>query len=441
MTIVLRILAFCLALIPGLALPPAVAAASLTFGPDEESAGQPLDHIVAVVDDDVISRSELDAALAGAVAQLRQRGTTLPPAEVLERQVLERLIVNKLELRAAEQQGIVVDDQTVNAALNQIARQNNITLSQLRETLEAEGFSFARFRDNIRDELISTRLRQKVVDSRVQVTDQEVDNWLSIARSGRGDQEYHLAHILIGVPEAASAEQLEAAQRKARQVLEQLRQGADFRRLAVSVSDGRQALDGGDLGWVRGEQLPSLFADVVPQLQPGEISDLIRSPSGFHIVQLLETRGAARQPITQTRARQILIRPAAGEPDTEVRLRLERLRERVLSGEDFAELARANSNDPDSAARGGDLGWLSPGDQPPAFAAAMNDLNPGQVSQPFQSDAGWHIVQVLERRQHDSADDVQRAAAREAIARRKADEELEQWLRRLRDEAYVEIRL
>lgn len=428
-----------IALLIGLVVLPA--AAQIDFGPDHLESADRLDTIVAVVDDDVITRSELENTQDTVERQLLARGTPLPPREVLEEQVLERLIMTRLQIRAAEQNGVAVDDQTVNAALEQLARQHNVTLDQLRQAIELDGYSYARFREEMRRELLITRLRQRVVDSRIQLTEQEVDNYLATAGNLDANTEYHLAQIVIAVPESASPEQAEAARQKALQVLEQLGAGADFRELAVAVSDGRQALEGGDLGWRRVDAIPALFAEAVRRLAPGGVSNLIRSPGGFHILKLLEVRGGVGGMVTQTRARHILIQTSELLTDEEAPLRLERLRERVQNGEDFAELARAHSNDTASAVKGGDLGWLSPGDVVPAFEQEMASLQPGQVSEPFKTRFGWHIVQVVERREHDSTTEAQRAAAREAIFQRKVEEEWELWLRRLRDEAYVDIRL
>jgi peptidyl-prolyl cis-trans isomerase SurA len=413
----------------------------IRFGPGLEDRSSSLDTIVAVVNDDVITRSELDAAVNAAAAQVRQSGRTPPEREVLEDQVLERLILNQLQLRASESNGVVVDDQTINAAMERIARQNNITLSQLREILEQDGYSFAKFREQIRNELLTVRLRQKVVESRIQISEQEVENWLASNAGKLADREYHLAHILIALPEGASPPQIEAGWDKAQMVLNELRQGADFQRMAVAVSDDRNALEGGDLGWRRADQIPSLFAEVIPQLEPGQISDLIRSPNGFHIVKLLEVRSLDEQLITQTKARHILITPNELLPSEEARFRLQRLRDRIVNGEDFAEIARANSDDATSAAKGGDLGWVGPGELVPLFEREMDSLELMQISEPFQTQYGWHIVQVLERRQQAAAGIAQRAMARENLFRRKAEEEWELWLRRIRDEAYVEVRL
>lgn len=424
------------------------AGAQLEFGPDQEARGNQLDSIVAIVNDDVISRVELETAMAATRRQIQQSGTPLPPEEVLERQVLERLILGKLQLRAAERNGIVVDDPTLNAAIESLARRNNLTLSQLRETLQRDGFDFAKFREDMRQELMATRLRQRVVDSRIQISEQEVDNLMqspaaSSASPNDGAQQYHIAHILVAMPEGASPEQTETARNQALEILEQLRQGADFARLAVAVSDGRQALEGGDLGWRTKDQLPTLFTEAVPRLQAGQVSDLIRSPSGFHIVKLLEIKGSSSQQqlITQTRARHILISPDELISSEAARQQLQRLRQRIQDGEDFGDLARAHSTDTASAVRGGDLGWINPGDVVPAFEREMARLAPGDISEPFESPFGWHIVQVLERRQQEGTGELQRAQVREALFRRRVEEEWELWLRQLRDEAYVEIRL
>jgi peptidyl-prolyl cis-trans isomerase SurA len=431
-------------LLVGVVLP--AASAQLVFGPGPEESGQQLDNIVAVVDDDVITRGELEAALTGVTSQLRQRGTPVPPREALESQILERLILSKLQQRAAERNGVVVDDQTLNATIEDLARRNNLSLSQLRATLERDGIPFAQFREDIRKELLASRLRQRVVDSRIQISEQEVEDSLNIpAASTGGAREYHIAQILIGVPEGATPDQIDEARRRVEQVLGQLRQGADFASLAAAVSDGRQALEGGDLGWRTPEQLPRLFVDAVLRLRPGEVSEPIRSPSGFHLVKLLEARGGGGGQtvlLTQTRARHILLTGNGQTSDEDQAEFLRNLRDRVRNGEDFAALARANSNDSRTAERGGDLGWINPGQLGPEFEQVLNQLEPGQVSEPFKTPFGWHLVQMQERRQREGdSGDLQRAQARESLFKRRAEEEWDLWLRRLRGEAYVELRL
>lgn len=275
-------------------------------------AQQTLDSIVAIVDDDIITRSELNNALASARRQISQRGTTAPPLDILQRQVLERLIVDQLQVRAAERNGIVIDDPTLNAAVESIAQRNNLSLSQLRQAVEKDGISYPKYREQIRRELMGNRLRQRVIDSNIQVSEQEITNLLNARGNVQGNNasggEYHIAQILIGVPEGASPEQVESARSKAEQVLSQLRQGADFKQLAVAMSDGRQALEGGDLGWRTRQQLPTLFSNVVPGLQVGAVSDLIRSPSGFHIVKLLASRGSSSDAAAGSEAERLAIR-------------------------------------------------------------------------------------------------------------------------------------
>lgn len=432
----------------------------IVFGPGPEGATSALDTIVAVVNDDVITRRELEAATAQIQRQLQQKKVPMPPRPVLESQVLERLILSQLELRAAERNSITVDDATLNAAIDNLARRNNMNLTQLRQTVEKDGLSFARFRDDVRRELMAARLRQKVVDSQIQISEQDVAS-LQTQIAGQGDpgessnpgsgqRQYHIAQILVAVPEGASPEQIATAKRQAENVLAQLRKGEDFRQLAASVSAGQQALEGGDLGWRNAEQLPTIFANVVPKLRPGQFSELIRSPSGFHIVKLLEVRGggvaraenqAPAGIVNQTRARHILLKTSPDLSDDEARQKLEQLRQRIQSGEDFAALARAYSDDKGSGARGGDLGWVSPGMLVPEFEQELGTLQTNQVSAPFKTQFGWHIVQVLDRRQGQASPETEQSRVREALFRRRSDEEWEQWLRRLRDEAYVEIRL
>lgn len=418
------------------------ASARLVFGPDAETEGDALDTIVAVVDDDVITRSELDDAIAIIVRQLEQQGTPIPPQDILQTQVLERLILAKLQLRAAERNSVVVDDTTVNAAMERLARSNNLTLAELRQAIEEDGVSFADFREQIREEILATRLRQRVVDSQIDISEQEVDSvFRNNPEVNQDNREYRIAHILIAVPEGASPEQIAAARDEAQEVLQRLEQGADFERLAVAVSDGRQALEGGDLGWRSAEQLPTLFTTTVPQLEVGQVSELIRSPSGFHIVKLLEVKGAPENLVTQTRIRHILIEEDQTASAEEIRQRLLQLKQRIEQGEDFGELAKAHSGDTTSAFKGGDLGWVNPQDLGPQFEEMLDPLQPGQVSAPFNTPYGWHLVQVLDRRQQQAGAEVQRDQIRNVLFQRRAEEEWELWLRRLRDEAYVEIRL
>ncbi|MEW6353922.1 MAG: peptidylprolyl isomerase [Pseudomonadota bacterium] len=402
----------------------------------------PLDRILVVVNNDVITQSDLEQQLLTVKQQLQQQNAEAPPDDALRKQVLERLIMRQLQLQRAEETGIRVDDDTLNRTIETIAKQNNLSLAQFREVLARDGFDFANFREDIRKEIIIGRLRQRQIGNQITVTDQEVDNYLATQQSqgtSAGD-EYRVAQILIALPEAATPEQIQAAKQKAQQILEQLRSGADFKQTAVAVSQDQLALEGGDLGWRSAGQLPSLFADLAPKMQVGEISELIRSPSGFHIIKLIDKRGETEHVVKQTMVRHILIRTNEITSDQDARTRLEQLKQRVEGGEDFAALARSNSEDGASAVNGGSLGWVNPGDLVPRFEEAMNGLEPGQVSEPIQTQFGWHLIQVVERREHDNTDEVKRSKAREIIRNRKGEEELQSWLRSLRDEAYIEYK-
>ena len=403
---------------------------------------QPLDRIVAIVNDDVIVQSELNERMADILAQLAKKGAELPPRNVIERQVLERLIVDRLQLQDAKQSGVTVTDDTLTRALANIAKENGLSLAEFRDALERQGIDFGRFRDNLRDEITISRLRNSRVRNQVTVSEQELEAFLrSYPAAASQRTAFHLYHILISTPDAAAPETIQAAKRKAERLVREIRGGREFRSAALSESDGRQALEGGDLGWLQAAQVPTLFADLVNDMERGAISDPIRSPSGYHIIMLEDFKGGERHILTQTHARHILIQTNEVVSNQDAQTRLEHLKQRIEGGEDFATLARSHSDDQASAVKGGDLGWTSPGDLVPRFEEEMNQLSPGQVSAPFQTDFGWHIVQLLERRQHDSTEEVRKAEAREQIRNRKVNEEVELWLRRLRDTAYIEIRL
>ncbi len=401
-----------------------------------------LDSIVAVVNSEVITRGDLDNRTRTAAQQLKQQGTPLPPREALERQMLERLISSKVQLQRARETGLRVDEGELDRAIQRIAEENKLSGQALRAALEKDGIPFARFREDIRDEIILTRLREREVDNRIVVTDSEVDNFISTqqAQSERGE-EYNLSHILVTVPENASPEQIQARRSRAEQALEQLKSGADFRQVAASFSEAPDALQGGTLGWRDATRLPVLFLDAVKTLQPGTTSSLLRSSNGFHILRLNERRGSTAPVIVrQTRARHILIRTNELVPEAEARRRLVSIKERLENKGDFAQLARQYSED-SSNARGGDLGWLAPGDTVPEFERAMNALEPGQISDPVQTPFGWHLIQVQERRNEDMSRERLRLDARRALHARKADESYQEWVRQLRDQAYIEYRL
>lgn len=401
-----------------------------------EARQTPLDSIVAVVNDEVILASELDAAVQNAEQQIRQQQAQLPPSAVLERQVLEQMINQRLQVQAARDAGISVDDRTLNQTVRNIARENNVSLDEFRRILERDGYDYAEFREELRREILVTRLRQQRVDSRVQVTEREIERFLSRREQADEDREYHLAHILVGLPNDPSPDQVEEAQAQAERIRAELDEGRSFQDAAVAHSDAPDALEGGDLGWRSPAQVPSVFEEVVGELEPGEYSEPLRSANGFHIVQLIDQRVGDAEQVTEYRIRQILLRDA-----TNAQTRLDQLRNRIQRGEDFAALARSHSDDSDSAPDGGDLGWVTEADVPPAVADVMLGLNEGQVSAPFESRVGWHLVKVEETRTQDADDEQRRLQAREQLRRRKIEEEHQAWVRQLRDEAYVDQRL
>lgn len=403
-----------------------------------------LDRIVAVVNDDVILDTELEEKIKGIAERLRANNTPLPPENVIKRQVLERMIVDRLQLQLAERGGIRVDEETLRMAVKDIAQRNNMDVDQFRAQLKEQGMSYTQFVDNLRGEIAVSRLRASQVNAQVKVTEREIDNFLAIQTDLPADKtsEYRLGHILISTPQSASSAQIQAAKAKAEKLIKDLRSGFDFQQAAVSLSDNQHALNGGDLGWRKLAQIPSLFGDVVTGMKEGDIEGPIRSPSGFHVIKLLGLRGGgATHTVTKTHARHILIRPSDLLTDDEARQKLANLRQRIESGDDFAALARAHSDDKGSAVKGGDLGWVSPEALVPPFEAAMNKLAVRELSEPVQTQFGWHLIQVLEREQSDDTSDYRRSQAREELFKRKLEEETELWLRRLRDEAYVEIRL
>jgi peptidyl-prolyl cis-trans isomerase SurA len=401
-----------------------------------------VNRIVAVINDDVITSVDLDRETQVALETLRRQGTPLPQHDVLEKQLLERLITKRVLLQQARSTGLRVPDSELDAAIERIAAQNKMSVEGLRQAVAQTGVSFDRFREDVRGEMLISRLREREVESRVTVTDAEIQSFLR-SQEGRGEKadEYSLAHILVSVPEQATPEQLRLRRTRAETALAQLKSGADFRQVAASFSDSPDALQGGEMGWRPAGRLPAIFLDALRSMKVGEVSSILRSPAGFHIIKLTDLRGSnAAIIVTQTHARHILVRLNEVVSEADARHRLTELKYRVDNGGDFAELARLHSDDA-SAARGGDLGWLSPGDTVPDFERAMDALKPGQVSAPFRTPFGWHIVQVLERRQQDMSEDRQRLTARQAIRSRKSDELWDDWVRQLRDKAYIEYHL
>ena len=408
-----------------------------------EDAIVPLNRIVAVVNDQVLTQNELNKELFAVRQQLRQQGIRAPAEAVLNKQVLERLVTTQIQLQLASMNGIVVDEETLNSTISNIAMQNDLSLAEFREVLQRDGFKFAVFREDIRKEVIIRRLRQRQVDSRITVTAQEIDDFIATQKvQGNINSDYHLGHILVSLPEAATPAQIKTARNKALSILDELNSGADFRQTAISRSDGRQALQGGDLGWRKTGELPTLFADVVVNMKVADVSEPIRSASGFHIITLFDFRDSERNIVNQVQARHILIKPDAESVDTvDPEQQLKALRARIEAGEDFAELAKQFSDDAGSAQKGGDLGWVSPGVMVKSFEAVIFDLKDGEISAPFESQFGWHMAQVLAHRELDNTEEHNNAKVRDLIFQRKSEEEHLSWLRKLREEAYVEYRL
>jgi len=402
---------------------------------------QELDSIVAVVNDDVVVESEVARETNLVIPQLKQQGTAVPAPDQLRKQVVDRLILKKLQQQRAKQLGIEVDDATLTETLTNIAARNGLSLDELQATLEAGGIRFQDFREDTRMQILLNRLQMQEVARGVQVTDQEVDRFLA-KNAGQlmPREQVRLQHILIALPENPTPAQVAQAEKKAKGLVAKLRAGADFAALAAANSEGRTALQGGDLGWFEMAAVPTLVSDQARTMAKGEITEPLRSPSGFNIIKLTDIKGGGPQSVTQTKARHILIRTNELVSDADAKTRLSQLRTRIIGGDDFATLARAHSDDTGSALKGGDLGWVNPGDTVPQFEEVMNALAPGEVSEPFKSPFGWHIVQVEERRTQDATDELLRLKAREAIQRRKTEEATDAWLRQLRDEAYVELR-
>lgn len=400
------------------------------------------DRVVAVVNDEVITLHELQSRLDSVVSQLKRQGTELPPKEVLQKQMLERMIMDRIQVQYAKENGLHVEDGELDMAINRIAANNKMTPDQFRKALEKDGVAFVKFREEIRDEMLISRLKNREVDSKINISEGEVDNYLAGQAQAGVTPEYHLAHILVRTPEGASPEQLQKLKAKAEQIMEHLRKGDDFAQVAAAYSDAPDALDGGDLGVRPADRLPSLYAEAAAKLQPGEISPLLHSPNGFHIVRLLQKQGggAALPPVQQTHARHILIKVNELVSEDEARRKLQAVRERLEHGGDFAELARLYSQD-GTASKGGDLGWVYPGDTVPEFERAMDQLKVGEISQPIQTQFGFHLIQVLERRTQDVSDERRRVLARQVLRDRRADEDYQDWLRQMRDRAYVENKL
>ena len=401
-----------------------------------------LDQVVAVVNDDVILQSELDARINTIVGRLRAQGTGLPPRDILEERVLEQLITESIQLQMADRAGMRISDNELNETMASIARRNNMTLEQFEQQLGQEGVTYREAREQIRNEMITSRVQQRQVGNRVRVTDREVKNYLeATAGQGRSNAEYELAHILIQVDDFNDEEEVSAAREKVENLREEILAGRDFREVAVAESDASNALEGGNMGWRAENRLPSLIADVVPDLEPGAVSPVLQNSSGFHLVMVMDRRGGEQaQMIEQALVRHILVRTSETVSESQAEEAIRDIYEQLQNGADFGTLAREYSDDPVSGSDGGNLGWVSPGQMVPEFEQAMMAADVGELKGPFRSQFGWHILQVQDRRQQDISGDLRESEARQAIYRRKFDTELQNWLREIRDEAFIEFK-
>jgi len=404
--------------------------------------GELLDRVVAIVNDGVVLNSDLDAEVLAVTERLREQKLELPAQNVLRQQVLERLVLQELQVQRANKAGIKVSDDQVNAALQDVAKRNGMTLTQLPEALTRQGIDYPTYREEIRREIMLQLLRQRDVLQRIAVTPREIDQFLDKqSKTPNARDEYNVSHILIAVGQEASQAQLDAAAKRANEVYERAKGGEDFAKLAVAYSNSQTAFEGGALGWRKGSELPTFLTDVIVKMKPGEVSEPLRTPTGYHIIRLNEVRGGTPHAVEeQLHARHILMKTNELADDATVKQKLEAVRERILKGEDFSGLAQTLSEDPGSAVDGGDLGWTGPGTFVPEFEKVLTSLKEGEISEPFKTQYGWHIVQLLGKRSIDNTEEVKRRQAMEAIRAGKADEETELWLRRMRDEAYVEYK-
>ncbi len=423
----------------------ATATAAKTVAAPAAPKTQPIDSIAVVVNDDVITRQELALRVATVERRMKAQNVALPEAADLQRQILERMIVERAQLQMAKEMGVRVDDTTLDRAVARIAEQQKMTVQELRNQLEKEGTTFATFREEIRQEIIMQRLREHEVDSKIQISDAEVDNYLDAEKAAAREQvEINLSQIMVRIAENASSEQIAARRARAEEVMRQLRTGADFAKMAATYSDASDALKGGEIGWRNPDRLPAIFAEQLLKLKPGQVTPIIKSAGGFHILKLVDKRSAAEAQadaaVQQTHARHILIKLTPTVSANDAKRKLTELKERLDNkGAKFEDLARLFSND-GSASKGGDLGWLYPGDTVPEFETAMNALKLGEVSGPVETTFGFHLIEVVERKSEDASKEKKRNAARQAIRERRLEEATEDWQRQVRDRAYVEFR-
>ncbi len=410
---------------------------------DMSSSGVALDRVIAIVNEGVVLQSQLETQSALIAERLQAQGSQLPPADVIRQQVLERLILQEIQVQRAGRLGVQVPDEMLNEALRDVAKRNNMDFEQMPRALEQQGIDYATYREEMRREIMLSMLRQRDVFPRIYVSPREVEQALERDASQAGvNTEFDVSHILLSLPESATADEMSKVEATARDVHDRAVAGEDFGQLALAYSKAQSALERGKLGWRRMGQLPQFIGDLVIKMNPGDVSEPVRTPTGFHIVRLDGTRGGESGPVMveQLHSRHILMRPNEVQDDATTRQRLSAIRDRILAGEDFAALASVTSEDPGSASRGGDLGWTSPGAFDPAFEEVLAKLQTDEISEPFRTQFGWHIVQLLGRRTHDQSDELRRQRVVTALRESKVDEETELWLRRLRDEAYVEIR-
>jgi len=404
--------------------------------------GDLLDRVAAIVNDGLVLKSELDEQMTAVTKRLHEQKVEMPPESVLRQQVLDRLILQEIQLQRAKRVGLTISEEQLNGALQDVAQRNNIPFDQLPTALAAQGIEYKQYRESMRKELTLSTLRQRDVIAHINVSPRELEQFLARQQSSAANDEFNVSHILLSLAEAATPAQLEAISHKAQDISERASKGENFGELAIAYSNSQTALDGGQLGWRKGNQLPQFILELVTKMKPGEVSAPVRTPSGFHIVKLNDRRGGeAPVIVNQIHVRHILMKPNELDDDATVREKLSKLRDRILKGEDFSGIASTASQDPGSAPDGGDLGWASPGTFVPEFDKAIADLKDNEISQPFKTRYGWHIVQMLGTRTYDSTEDVRRQRAFAAIRESKADEETELWLRRLRDEAFVETKM
>lgn len=426
---------------------PAPVAAASSHAPAQAALapapGTLLDGVAAIVNDDVILKSELDAQVAETEREIVARNTPLPAADVLQKQVLDGMVMTRIELQQAAGRGITVSDDAVNQALSRIATRNGVTLDQLPDALKKQGYEYDHFRRELRDQIVIQNLEQQVLADDLHITQQELDDQMR-ADQGSGDSEtqFHVAQILVATPLNPTPDDVAAARKKVDIIYQKLKAGTDFSAVAVAYSEDQNALKGGDIGWRKASELPTLFAPLVTQMKPGDYSDPVQSSNGFHIIKLLDVKRSDQKVlVTETHARHILIRTSAILNDEQAKAKIQALYDQIMAGADFGKLATANSDDPGSAKLGGDLGWLDPGATVPLFQAAMDKLQPGDMSKPFQTQFGWHIVQVLARRQEDQTDDERRKRAYEAIFARKSEEVIQHWMSEIKDSTFIEYHI